>query len=156
MAEAPGVIEFRMHSGARWAYYIGGGLLLVAVLTAPVGLWFFWGARRVRVVIDDSEIRVYALTTTVIRFAEVKRLGICRVPIYASGLGGTLARQKVGGNTSVNLCVFTERGKTRQFVASMFERYEVLLAQVKRIVGLPYEEVTMGTLALQWPATDPA
>ena len=78
------------------------------------------------------------------------RLGVVRVPIIARGIGGMLARKKVGGDEGVNLCFQTRAGKTRKFIASQYDRWEELINDVARRTGKQPETLKMGLWGPKW------
>lgn len=146
-----GTKEFRLHKGARVALTIAGVLCMLLVIGLPIGIWILVRAATGKLVLSASDVRAKALGSTHIALDDVARIGICRVPIVARGIGGALARQKVGGDHAINICVMTKAGKTKKFTVSMFENHEAITAQIHQQVGLPYEEISVGLLGMNWP-----
>jgi len=143
--------EFRFHKGARIALRVVGVLCLLLVVAAPVGLWILWRVSRAKLSITPGGVSASALTTVDFEFAEVERLGVCKVPIVARGIGGALARYKVGGDAGINLCVMLRNKKKRQITVSMYEDYQTALDAVSTAVGRPYEELSIGLLGIKRP-----
>jgi hypothetical protein len=146
-----GVIVYPFHSGARSAHYVVGVLLCLLIITIPIGIWIMIAASRARVEVRQDAVVARFLTTVRIPFAEVSRLGYLNVQIIARGIGGVLARKKVGGDVAVNLCVIDTRGKQRKFMVSMYENYQDVLQRVSWATQKPLEPLTVGLLAPKWP-----
>ena len=143
--------EYRFHKGARTALIVAGVLCILLVIAAPIGIWIIVRATGGKVVFTRGGLVAKALFSVNIDFADVTRLGVCRFPIVARGIGGALARYKVGGDHAINVCVMTRAGKTRKFIASMYEDHEAMIEQISRAVGRPYEELTVGAFGVKWP-----
>ncbi|MCC6805958.1 MAG: hypothetical protein IT381_00930 [Deltaproteobacteria bacterium] len=149
-------VEFRMHKGARVALYIAGALCFILVVAAPIGLWMILRAAGGKVIVSPTEVKAKGLLTTTINLHDVKRIGICLVPIAAKGIGGALAKMKVGGDHGVNVCVMNGAGKTQKFIVSMYEDQEKIKAAITKIVNKPYEDIPMGLLGIKWAKEVPA
>lgn len=148
--------EFRMHSGARTALYVAGGLTCLLIIGIPIGIWIILRASRAKVTIDQNGLVQHGLTTVRMPYAEVQRIGVLEMPIVARGIGGSLARKKCGGDVGVNLCIIDSRGKTRKFVASMYEDYASFMDEFSRTRGLPVETVAVGVFGFKWPPANTA
>ena len=128
-----------------------GILLFILIITIPVGIFIIIMVSRARVEVTREGLTAKAIGTKFFRFSEVRRLGVCRAPIHARGIGGALARKKVGGDVGINLCFLMGPKKTKVFIVSMYENYQQIIDQVASILGKPVEEVTIGALRLKWP-----
>lgn len=146
-----GTKEFRLSKGARVALYIAGALCVVLVFALPFGVWIIYRAATGKVTLSDKEVVARALLTTRVDLTDVSRLGILRVPVAAKGLGGALARQKVGGDEAINVCAMTRAGKTKKFVVSQFEDHAQITEQISKQLGMPYETLAVGMLGMKWP-----
>jgi hypothetical protein len=105
---------------------------------------------RVRLTATSLEAR--GITTDVVEFDQVARFGVLRVPLVARGLGAAVARMKLDNmSEGVNLVFLLKNGKTVKFIANQFERHQELVEQVKRLVRVPQEELTMGLMGPKWP-----
>ena len=143
--------EFPFHKGARVSLKIVGVLLICIVIAAPIGIWILWRVSQAKLKITATGVSAGALTTTSFDFAEVDRIGICKVPIVARGIGGALAKYKVGGDHGINLCVMLKNKKKKQIIASMYEDYQTALDAVSAAVGRPYETLEVGLFGIKWP-----
>ena len=142
-------VVYPMRPAARRIYAVsGGGLLMIP----PLGAYYLLRSRRARVEVSAAGIaeRSLAGTHASLRPGEVKRIGICRVPL-PGGLGGAGARVRVGGDVGVNLCWKNARGRTRSICVSMYEGADGIVDAARRMTGLPVEEVRMGFWRLRWP-----
>ncbi len=148
--------EYRLHKGARVALYIAGALCILLVFAAPFGIWILLRTASGKLSISGQGLVAKALTSVRFDFLDVARIGICRVPIHAKGIGGALARQKVGGDHGINVCVILQNKKKKQFTVSMYEDHEAALAQITKAVNKPYEELSMGAFGVKWPDTQNA
>ncbi len=148
---------YRLHDGARTALLALGVLLCLLVVSAPYGLWVLSRLRRGRVEITEDEVvanQVMHLEMRV-RLSDIRRVGVMIVPVVARGIGGYLARKKCGGRASVNLCLQDASGKTRIFMASMYEHHEEIIQRVAIETGRPLETLTMGFVKPKWPDAAP-
>jgi hypothetical protein len=143
--------EFRLHKGARTALNIAAILCIVVVVAAPFGIWILVRVAGGRITLSDNGLVARALGTVQFLWKDVDRLGICLVPIVARGIGGALARQKVGGDNGVNVCVILRGGKKRHFTISMYEDHQKAMEEISKAVGKPYEDLKMGMLGIKWP-----
>src|SRR5262249_36206813 len=122
-APSPGQpMTFRFHAGARGALNIAAVLLLLLVVTIPISIRIFVPVAGGRVDITGSELYARALFTKRWSLDKIRRIGVLAVPIYARGIGGVLARRKVGGPNAIHLCFMDDRGKKSSFIVSMYER----------------------------------
>jgi hypothetical protein len=142
---------FPMHGGAKTALVVVGVLLCLLIITIPVGIYIIIRVQGGRVELTRKALVARSIGTVRIPLDDVARVGICKVAVVGGGVGGALARKKVGGDEGVNLCVMDRRGKTRKFIASMYERHEELCAEVSSLTGKPLETVTLGAFSLKWP-----
>jgi hypothetical protein len=143
--------DYRFHSGARMALNVAGVLCLITIVGIPFGIWILMRVAGARVTLHDGGLEARALGTTRVDYADVTRFGVLRVPIIARGIGGALARKKVGGDEGVNLCFQTRAGKTKKFIVSQYENWEELVAEVGRRVQKKPEELKMGVWGPKWP-----
>ena len=111
--------EYRMHKGARTSLIIAGVLCILLVFSAPIGIWIIIRASGGKVVVTPTELLFKAILSMRINLQDVQRIGILKVPMANNkGLGGALAKAKVGGDTAIHLCVMTKAGKTKNFIVS--------------------------------------
>lgn len=141
---------YNFHSGAKSSLTLVGVLLCVLIITIPLGIYILIRASGGRVEVTQEGLTAKAVGTKKFRFSDVNRLGICHAPIHAGGIGGAMARKKVGGDVGVNMCFMIGK-KTKVFIASMYENHEQMFDQVSKILGKPVEEVKIGALRLKWP-----
>ncbi len=144
-------IEYKMHRGARIAFFLAGALCMILIVAIPFGVWIIARAASGKVVVSPTDVKVKALLNTNIDLRDVSRIGVVTVRV-PKGIGGALARLKVGGDAAINVCVMNKSGKTKKFIASSFENYQQMMAQISKIVGMPYEEISMGAFGLKWPS----
>lgn len=144
--------DYGFHKGAKVALNIVGVLLILLVFTAPIAIWVFWRVSKGNLRVTQSGVRASALFTVAFDFAEVARLGVCRVPVVARGIGGALARYKVGGDHAINVYVLLRNGKKKSITVSMYEDHEAATAQISTALGKPYEPLEMGAFGVKWPA----
>jgi len=141
---------YNLHQGATSALTIVGVLLCILIITIPVGIYIIVRVRGGRVEVTQEGLVAKAIGTKKFRFSEVNRLGVCHAPVIARGIGGALARKKVGGDEGINMCFMIGK-KTKVFIASMYENHQQMFDQVSQILGKPVEEVKIGALRLKWP-----
>jgi len=141
---------YNLHKGAKSALTVVGILLCILIITIPVGIYIIVRISGGRVEVTQEGLTAKAIGTKKFRFSEVNRLGVCNVPIIARGIGGALARKKVGGDVGINMCFMIGK-KTKVFIASMYENHQEMFDQVSKILGKPVEEVTVGALRFKWP-----
>jgi hypothetical protein len=150
MENPSGATIYNFHSGAKTAVTVVGVLLCVLIITIPIGIYIIIRASGGRVEVTQEGLTAKSIGTKKFRFSEVSRLGVCHAPVQAGGIGGALARKKVGGDVGVNMCFMVGK-KTKVFIASMYENHQQMFDQVSQILGKPVEEVTIGALKLKWP-----
>jgi hypothetical protein len=151
-AAAPGQPSvFRFHGGARGALTIVGILLVFLVVTIPVSVWIFIRSAMGRIEIAGSQLIARGLFTKRWDLTRIRRLGVLSVPVYARGIGGVLARRKVGGNHAIHLCTIDDRKKKSTVLVSMYERYPDIINQVSMMTRLPVEELKVGAFGPKWP-----
>jgi len=153
----PAVMEsetFPAHSGARTALNIAAVLMILLVITAPLGVYIMIRVSRGQLQITDKGVSALSpagISSVSFDFAEIERIGTCRIRIAAAGLGGYLARRKVGGDEAVNLCVVLRGGRRRLFTASMFQGYERAIQTIVERSGRPLEQFEAGAFGVKWP-----
>jgi hypothetical protein len=143
--------EFPLHGGAKAAYTVVGVLLCLLIITIPVGIYIIVRGRSGFVRLSGDAILARAIGSKRISLTDAQRVGVCRVPIIAKGIGGYLAKRKCGGEEGVNLCVMDGRGKTRKFIASMYVDHPQIIDHATRTTGRLLEEVRLGAFGLKWP-----
>ena len=148
-------LVFPLHAGARSSLKIAAVLLILLVFTAPLGIWILVRVSRGDLTIGASEARAISEGGTgqvVVPLGEVARLGIARVPMGSGGgIGGALARRKVGGSEAVILCFILRGGKRRMLCASMFEGYERAIEAIAARMGREVEPFEVGIWGVKWP-----
>src|SRR5204862_391414 len=88
--------------------------------------------------------------------SRIRRLGVMAMPIYARGIGGMLARKKVGGPEAIHLFAIDDRGKKSGFIVSMYDRSPEIIQRVSAITGRPVETLKVGAFGPKWPDTTSA
>ena len=148
---APMETEYRLHGGARAALYIVSALCFILVVAIPIAIWVAIRTAGGKIVLSPNGVVAKGLLTTEFSYADVERLGTCKVPILAKGIGGALAKQRVGGDNAINVVVKLKNNKTRKIIASSYEKYEEIMATISQRIGKPYEQLTMGAFGMKWP-----
>jgi hypothetical protein len=143
--------EFPFHDGAKVALKVAGVLTMLLIVTLPVGIWLLMRAAGGKVILDGRGLTAKALGTVHVDFDDVARFGILRVPIVAGGIGGALARRKVGGPEGINLCFLTKSGKSKKLIVSQYHQWEQIVDEVSRALHKQPETLTMGLFGLKWP-----
>ena len=143
--------EYPFHKGARVALYIVVALCVMLVFAIPFAIWIAIRTAGGKVVLSPSGVVAKGLLTTEFSYADVARLGRCKAPVLAKGIGGALAKQRVGGDNAIHVVVKLRDGKTRKFIASSYEKYEEIMSKIQQAVGRPYEELSMGAFGMKWP-----
>jgi hypothetical protein len=139
-----------MHGGAKLAFYVTGALWCLLIVTLPIGVWMIMAASRARVEMTDDTLVVRNFWTIRIPYAEMHRLGTLRVRVVGHGILAYLVRKKVGGPIAVNFCAMNLQGRTRKFLASMFENHEDFIARASQIAHRPVENVSFGLVGVKW------
>lgn len=142
---------YPLHKGARTALIVVGVLLCVLCVTIPAGVYVFFRVKTAGARLRRTGLTVRGLGTTSVEFGDVERLGLLRVPIVAKGVGGALAKQRVGGEVGTNLVVRTRAGKDQRILISQYEKWEELVEEVKKSVQVPCEDIQMGLITWKWP-----
>lgn len=150
-AAPPSPLIYPMHGGAKLAYNIVGVLLVLLVITIPFAIWVFIGTSRARLELTGNELISRAFLTKRWSLPNLRRLGVVTVPIVARGIGGALARKKVGGREGVNLCAIDDRNRKLKLLVSMYDRYPELINNVSHMTRLPVETLRMGAFGVKWP-----
>jgi hypothetical protein len=145
------VLTYPLHAGARGAYMFVGVLLFILIIGIPFAIWAFIARSRGRMEVQGLEVRSYGFFTRRLDLSRARRIGFLEVPIYARGIGGAIARRKVGGNKAVHLCTMDEQGRKANILVSMYERFPEVIQHAQRVTGLPLEEVKVGALGPKWP-----
>ena len=145
------VMTYPLHAGARGAYMVVGVLLFILIIGIPFAIWAFIARSRGRMEVRGLDIRSFGFFTRQLDLSRARRLGVLEVPIYARGIGGAIARRKVGGNKAVHLCTMDEQGRKANILVSMYERFPDIIQHAQRMTGLPLEEVKVGALGPKWP-----
>jgi hypothetical protein len=141
--------DYPFHKGARSAYNVTGVLCCLLVVGIPLGIWIFMRAAAARVTLTGTGLEAKGVfSTRKIEFADIDRLGMLKVPITAPGIGGALARQKVGGGDGIHLVARTKDGTNWNFLASMYEGMDDIFNAVSSATGKPVEPVTAGLMGV--------
>jgi hypothetical protein len=143
--------EYPFHSGAKTALNVAAVLCMILIIAIPVGIWMLVRVAGAKVTLHAKGLTARGLGTLNVDFADVQRFGLLRVPIIARGIGGALARKKVGGDEALHLCFMTKAGKTRNFIVSQYERHDEIVAEVGRQLQMQPETVNMGVFGPKWP-----
>lgn len=145
--------DYPFHKGARTSLYVAAVLLILIVCAAPVGAYFIWRVRKAKVSISSSGLKAEGLLTDELKFADVERLGLLRIPLVARGLGGALARMKLNNmDHGLNLVARLNNGKDVKFLLNQYERHDEIIERVKQACpSIPIEEIPMGMLTWKWP-----
>lgn len=145
-------LEYRMHKNARTALIITGVLLCVLCVTIPVAIWMFWRVSRAKVAVTSDGVVAEGLLTSTVKFDDVERFGVVRIPLMARGLGAVLANMKLDNmGEGVNAVFKMKGGKELKILANQFERHQELLAELSKRVRVPTEPLTMGLMSIKWP-----
>jgi hypothetical protein len=105
-----------------------------------------------KVVLSARGVLAKGLGSTQFAYTEVARLGICRVPVTAKGLGGVLARKRVGGNEAIRLVIKNAQGKQKSFIVSSYDKCDEIMAKISERIGKPFENMETGAFGVKWPA----
>jgi hypothetical protein len=145
--------DYPYHRGARASMRVVGILLCLMLITIPFGIWVLVRASGARLTLTPAGVTARSMFTVSVRFADVARFGLLRVPLRSGGgVGGALGRQRVGGGTHAwHLCFQSPSGKTTRFLVSHFERYEEITQEIARILDKQPEEMIHGGLGPSWP-----
>src|ERR671920_808053 len=123
------------------------------IVGLPFGVWLLFRIASAKLTIDATGITARTEFRTVrVDFADVVRFGTLRVAIIAGGIGGVLARRKVGGNEAVHVAFKLRSGATKMFMVSMFEGHQQVTNELARILNKTPEPLKMGLwVAPKWP-----
>ena len=146
-------LEYRLHKGARVALNTVGVLCVLLVIAIPVAIWVFVRVAGGKVVLSAQGVLAKGLGTTQFAYSEVARLGVCRVPINAKGIGGILAKKRVGGDEAIRVVIIDTRGRKKGFIVSSYDKWEEILMKISERVGKPYEKLEIGAFGVKWPET---
>lgn len=145
-------LEFRMHKNARTALIITGVLLCILCFTIPVAIWMFWRVSRAKVAVTSDGVVAEGLLTNTVKFDDIERFGVLRVPLVARGIGAILANMKLDNmGEGVNAVFKLKDGKEVKVLTNQFERHQELMAELSKRVRVPTETLTMGLVSLKWP-----
>ncbi|MBE2253811.1 MAG: hypothetical protein IAE78_30050 [Myxococcus sp.] len=145
-------VEFPMHKKAKTALNITGGLLIILCVTVPFALWVFYRVSKAKVTVTPEGLEAAGLTTDTVRFDDVARFGILRIPMVARGIGGVLANMKLDNmGEGVNFVFRLKNGKDVKFVVNQYERHQELIELVTKSLPVPREDIKMGLLSWKWP-----
>lgn len=149
----PPVREYRFHAAARNAKRFMAILLIITIIGSPFGIWILWRTANARLTLGPTEVIARQMLTVHVKFSEVARYGILRVPLRSGGgVAGHVARQGVGGGAfAYHLCFQSPSGQTKRFIVSTFERHEEIAQEIGRILGKQPEEMIMGGMGPSWP-----
>lgn len=149
---APGqTLVYKLHSGAKTALNIVGVLLILLFVTIPFAIFIFVRVAGAKIEITGEEIIFRNILGKSWRLASLRRIGVMSMPMVARGIGGVLARKKVGGDHAIHLCSIDDKGKKATMLVSMFERHPEIIQQVALRTGLHVEEVKSGAFGPKWP-----
>jgi hypothetical protein len=143
-------VVYPLHAGAKAALNVTAFLLILLVITIPFAVYVFVRTAGGRIEVTGDELIFRNLVTKRWKLASLRRLGVLAVPIIARGIGGSLARKKVGGDKAIHLCAIDDRGRKMNVLISMFERHQEIVQQVAGITRLPVEEVKSGAFGPKW------
>ena len=146
-------LEYPLIKGARSALNIVGVLCVLLIIGIPVAIWVFVRVAGAKVVLSAQGVLAKGLGSTQFAYNEVARLGVCRVPITAKGLGGVLARKRVGGNEAIRLVIKNSQGKQKSFIVSSYDKCDEIMAKISERVGKPFENMETGAFGVKWPTT---
>jgi hypothetical protein len=147
---------YPLHAGARSALNITAVLCCLLIVGIPLGVWILVRARAARVALSDAGLSATnVFSSTAYGWGDVARLGLLKVAVVTGGgLGGALARQKVGGDEATHIVARTGDGKLHAFMASSYENLQDIIDEVGRRAGKPFETLTPGALGVgsaKWP-----
>ncbi len=144
--------EFRMHKGARTSLYVVGALLTLLCVTFPFALWVFFRVGRAKVVLSADGVEAQGIITDTVKFDDVARFGVLRVPFHGRGVGGVLANMRLDNQgEGVNAVFQLKNGKTVKFLLNQYERHKELLEGLSRSLRVPTETLTLGLMGHKWP-----
>jgi hypothetical protein len=144
-------VVYPMHKGARTALIVTSVLLMVLCVTIPVGIYFLYRVQTAGARLRRTGLTVRSLGTFEVEFDQIARLGLLESPIVAKGVGGALAKARVGGDVATNLVVRTKDGKDKRVIISQYDKWDELVEQVKKSVPVPCESLKMGLVTWKWP-----
>lgn len=148
--------QYPLHKGARSALNVTGVLCCLLIIGIPLGIWIFMRVKSARVWLADDALKVTNVFSSAgFAYRDVARIGVLRLPVVTGGgIGGALARQKVGGDEAVHLVAKTSDGKQHAFMVSMYEDWQQVIDEVGVRVGKPLETLVGGALGVgsaKWP-----
>jgi hypothetical protein len=148
-------VIYPLHKGAKTALIVVCVLLVVLCVTIPLAAYFFYRVQTAGARLRRTGLTIRSLGTFEVEFGDIERLGVLTVPVVASGVGGALAKARVGGEVATNLVVRTRAGKDKRVIISQFDKWDELLAEVKKSVQVPCEDIKMGLVTWKWPEKTP-
>lgn len=148
-----GELEFPLHKSGKTANIILAVLLCILCLTVPVAIYLLTRLGKMKVIVRaDGLEAIGPFMTDEVKFDDVDRFGILRVPLAARGLGGVVAAMKLNNmNEGVNLVFKLKSGKEVKFIGNQFENHDALIEAVTARVRVPREDIKMGLLSWKWP-----
>lgn len=145
-------MDYPFHKGARTSLLILALLCFVLIVAIPVAIWVLWRRANGKIIFKDDGVRAQQFgNTQEFSFRDVARLGLCRVPVYARGIGGMLVKQRMGGNQAVHVVVKLLNGQQKDVIISSFEKWDEIQAKIASGIGKPYEPMTTGLMGMKWP-----
>lgn len=148
-----GELEFPLHKPGRTANIILAVLLCILCVTVPAAVWLLTRLGKAKAIVRaDGLEAIGPFMTDVVKFDDVARFGILRVPVAGGGLGGMVAVMKLNNmREGVNLVFKLKSGKEVKFIGNQFENHEGLIEAVTQRVRVPREDIKMGILSWKWP-----
>ncbi len=148
-----GELEFPLHKPGKTANIILAVLLCILCVTVPAAIWLLTRLGKMKVIVrSDGLEAIGPFMTDEVKFDDVERFGILRVPMVARGLGGIVAAMKLNNmNEGVNLVFKLKSGKEVKFIGNQFDNHDGLVEAVTARVRVPREEIKMGILSWKWP-----
>ena len=148
-----GELEFPLHKPGKTANIILAVLLCILCVTVPAAIWLLTRLGKAKAIVRADGLEVIGpFMTDELKFDDVARFGILRVPMAARGLGGLVAAMKLNNmNEGVNLVFKLKSGKEVKFIGNQCENHDGLIEAVTARVRVPREEIKMGILSWKWP-----
>lgn len=145
-------LEFHFHKQGRLALMIVACILFFFIFTGPFALWVLWRRASGGIRLSDQGLEAKELgSSQSVRWNEVARIGVLQVPVLARGVGGMLARWRMGGPVATHLVFKTVKGKDRSVAVSSFEDFQRIIEESQKHVQRPLEVITSGVFSPKWP-----
>ncbi|WP_372364935.1 hypothetical protein [Candidatus Uabimicrobium sp. HlEnr_7] len=121
---------------ARFAYISLGVLIALTFFGIPIAIWIWTRISKMRVEFTEDRLIVAgALVTQEYKFDEIRDIAIFQIPVAAKGIGGYLARKKVGGRRmAMNLCIKKQNKKIGAFIASSYQNELEIMSGLEEAV----------------------